>query len=83
MLVSASLVGYRPGWLKGWWDRAKRLELNYELKHGQGTFIYGKGKLEGQKYEGEYKDGFYWNGTLHDKDENIVGKYVNGKMWKQ
>jgi hypothetical protein len=39
--------------------------------------------LEGKKYEGEYKDGFYWNGTLYDKDGNIVGKYVNGKMRKQ
>ena len=27
-------------------------------KHGQGTFTYGKGKWEGDKYEGEFKVGY-------------------------
>ena len=67
------------------WSDGEKYEGQWKdgEKNGQGTFIHGKGKLEGQKYEGEYKDGFYWNGTLHDKDGNIVGKYVNGKIWKQ
>jgi len=30
-------------------------------KHGQGTFTYGKGKWEGEKYVGESKNGLFWN----------------------
>ena len=45
-------------------------------KHGQGTFTYGKGKWEGDKYEGEFKVG-YRNGqgtyTWSNGD-----KYVGG-----
>ena len=52
-------------------------------KHGQGTFIYGKGKWEGDKYEGEWKNDEMWNGTMYDKNGNIIGKWVNGKEIKQ
>ena len=37
-------------------------------KHGQGTYI----KPEGRKYVGEWKDGERWNGTLYDKEGNII-----------
>ena len=37
----------------------------------------------GTKYVGEWKDGRTWNGTQYDKDGNILGKYVNGKVKEQ
>ena len=48
-------------------------------KHGQGTTILNTGR----KYVGEYKDGKYWNGTLYEKNGNILFKYVNGEHIKQ
>ena len=47
-------------------------------KHGQGTYTWGKGKWEGDKYVGEYMDGGEWNGTIYDKNGNIIDNYVNG-----
>ena len=44
------------------------------LFHGQGTFTLPTG----EKYEGEWKDGKPWNLTIHDKTENITGKWENG-----
>ena len=50
-------------------------------KHGQGTFTYGKGKWEGDKYEGEFKVG-YRNGqgtyTWSDGDK-YLGKFKDDK----
>ena len=50
-------------------------------KHGQGTFTYGKGKWEGDKYEGEFKVG-YRNGqgtyTWSDGDK-YVGEFKGDK----
>ena len=48
------------------------------MKNGQGSYYYPSGT----KYVGEYKDGGRWNGTQHDKDGNIMIKYVNGKRIK-
>ena len=45
-------------------------------QNGQGTETLS----DGRKYVGEHKDGRYWNGTLYDKDGNIIGKRVNGKV---
>ena len=42
--------------------------------NGQGTHT----TPEGYKYEGEWKDGERWNGTLYDKEEKIIGKFMNG-----
>ena len=42
--------------------------------HGQGTFTWS----DGSKYVGEYKDGEEWNGTVYDKNGNIVVKFVDG-----
>jgi len=50
--------------------------------HGQGTYTYGKGKWEGEKFVGEWKDGKRWNGTYYDKEGNIHSKVVNGKGQK-
>ena len=41
---------------------------------GQGTYTW----KDGSKFVGEWKDGKPLNGTQYDKDENILGKYVNG-----
>ena len=49
------------------------------MKNGQGSYYYPSGT----KYVGEYKDGKRWNGTQHDKDGNIMIKYVNGKQVEQ
>ena len=46
--------------------------------HGQGTLTL----LDGRKYEGEFKDGKPWNGTLFVKNGNIFGKFVNGEWIK-
>ena len=37
----------------------------------------------GNKFVGESKDGLSWNGTQYDKEGNIFGKWVNGKLIKQ
>jgi hypothetical protein len=39
--------------------------------------------LDGTKYEGEWKDEKPWNGIYYDKNENIIGKFVNGERIKQ
>jgi len=41
---------------------------------GQGTYTWS----DGSKYVGEYKDGKRWNGTMYDKEGNIIGKFMNG-----
>ena len=46
--------------------------------HGQGTLTFP----DGRKYEGEFKDGKPWNGTLFVKNGNIFGKFVNGEWIK-
>ena len=43
-------------------------------KNGLGTLTWSKGN----KYVGEYKDDNRWNGTIYDKNENIIGTVVNG-----
>ena len=44
--------------------------------NGHGTHTYSIGK----KYVGEWKGGGPWIGKLYDKDGNIIGKWVNGKL---
>ena len=33
----------------------------------------------GEKYDGEWKDGVFWNGTAFDGSDNMLGRKVNGK----
>ena len=47
--------------------------------NGQGTYTWS----DGSKYVGEWKGGEMWNGTIYDKDGNIIKKVVNGKMINQ
>jgi hypothetical protein len=42
--------------------------------HGQGYKTYGNGS----RFDGEWKDGFPYEGTDTDKDGNITAKYVKG-----
>ena len=46
---------------------------------GQGTQTLSKGT----KFVGEWKDNNPWNVTLYDKDGNILGKFVKGKVKEQ
>ena len=48
-------------------------------RNGQGTTTLPNG----DKFVGGWKDGKPWNGTYYDKEGNILGKWVNGKMIKQ
>jgi hypothetical protein len=49
-------------------------ELKDGIPYGQGTSTFP----DGGKYVGEFKDGKRWNGTMYDKEGNIIGKWVNG-----
>ena len=51
-------------------------EIENRKPHGQGTHTYSNGK----KYVGEWKGGGPWIGKLYDKDGDIIGKWVNGKL---
>ena len=44
------------------------------VRNGQGTYTW----TNGQKYEGEFKYGEKWNGTVYDNDGIKKSKYVNG-----
>ena len=44
--------------------------------HGQGTLTLSSG----MKKIGEFRRGFPWNTTSYDKNGNILGKWVNGKL---
>jgi hypothetical protein len=50
--------------------------------HGQGTYTYGKGKWEGDKYVGEFKDGkSHGQGTYTSADGTITkGLWKNDKF---
>jgi len=54
-------------------------------KHVQGTYIYGKGKLKGDKYVGEFRDGYRnGQGTFTWSDEGkYEGKWKEGKFHGQ
>ena len=45
-------------------------------RNGQGTLTFP----DGTKFVGKFKDGKRWNGTMYDKEGNIIGKWVNGKL---
>jgi len=58
-------------------------EIEKGLPHGMGTITYGKGKWEGQKYIGEWKDGKYSQGTFtwsegKWKGDKYVGEFKDG-----
>ena len=40
----------------------------------QGTYTFS----DGDKYEGEWKNGKEWNITLYEKNGNIIGRFVDG-----
>ena len=53
LLTSSPLFGQETGVLYLWENGTKYMgEWKDGKKHGQGTFTYGKGKWEGDKYEG-------------------------------
>ena len=53
-------------------------ELKDGIPNGQGTSTFP----DGGKYVGGFKDGKRWNGTMYDKEGNIIGKWVNGVKQK-
>ena len=46
--------------------------------NGQGTYTL----TDGNRFEGEWKDGNPWNLTIYSKNGNIIGKWVNGVLQK-
>ena len=61
-------------WLEGTYTG----EVSNGVPHGQGTWTHPNGN----KYVGEWKDGKPWNGTMYDKDQNVIGTYSDG-AWKE
>jgi|TARA_B110000881_G_C18044227_1_gene256516 hypothetical protein len=64
---------------QGLWSYYDGRTYEGEFKDGK---LNGKGTMtlkNGNKYVGEYKDGETWEGTEYDKDENIIGEWVNGE----
>ena len=49
-------------------------EFKDGLLNGQGISTL----FDGRKYVGKFKDGKRWNGTIYDKEGNIIGKWWNG-----
>ena len=51
--------------------------------NGSGIFVYGKGKWEGDKYEGQWKDGeFHGNGTFtRTNGQRFFGEWKNSILW--
>jgi len=45
------------------------------VKHGNGKYMLSDGSV----YEGEWKDGSFYDGNIFDKDRNITGKFVKGR----
>ena len=59
-------------------DKNKIYFLREEDGDGQGTFFYS----DGDKYEGEWKNGKRCNGTKYNKYGKIIGNFENGKWIK-
>ena len=51
--------------------------------NGSGIFVYGKGKWEGDRYEGQWKDGeFHGKGTFtRTNGQRFFGEWKNSKLW--
>jgi len=51
--------------------------------NGSGIFVYGKGKWEGDRYEGQWKDGeFHGKGTfIRTNWQRFFGEWKNNKLW--
>ena len=58
-------VIYSDDWYEGEWK-------NGEF-HGQGTYT----SPDGSKFEGEFKDEKFWNGTTYEIDGNIFWITIN------
>lgn len=58
-------------------------EIKNMKPNGYGKFTYGKGRWQGDKYEGMWKDGkFHGEGTLTRKNgEKYIGKWKNSNLW--
>ena len=49
-------------------------EIKNGFPNGQGTYTWS----DGDKEVGEWKKNELWNGTMYDKDGNIIKRVVNG-----
>ena len=58
-------------------------EIENMKPNGSGTYIYGRGKWKGDKYEGEWKDGeFHGQGTLtRSNGHKLIGEWKNYVSW--
>ena len=51
--------------------------------NGSGMFVYGKGKWEGDKYEGQWSDGeFHGKGAfIRTNGQSFFGEWKNSRLW--
>ena len=46
-------------------------EFDHGIRQGQGTFTFGPGEFEGEKFVGEFKGGM-WTGTWYNASGNVA-----------
>ena len=68
---------------RGFGDKETHPKYTGDVKNGKPDGLGFMTYPNGSKYVGEWKDGKSWNGTLYDKNGNILYKIVNGKHIKQ
>ena len=54
-------------------------EFDHGIRQGQGTFTFGPGGFEVEKFVGEFKDADMWTGTMYDASGNVIEVISEGE----
>ena len=63
---------------KGFGEKGTHPIYKGDVENGKPNGVGIMDYPSGDRYVGEFKDGYLWNGTSYYKNGNIIGKYVNG-----